>query len=190
MKKIVLPLIFFSLTFGIGCKNEQKEDSTEVAEEKNEKKQDSTNTEKLEDDQEFVVKAASGGLMEVELGKIAAQNAASAKVKAFGQRMVKDHSKANDELKAIASAKNISIPATPGEDHQKHIDNLKAKKGAEFDKDYIDMMVNDHEEDIKNFEKEASDGKDAKIKAFAQSKVPILKQHLEMARSANNAFKH
>ncbi len=189
MKKIVLPLIFFSLTFGMSCNNAQKEDSTEVAEEKNEEKQDSTNTEKLEDDQEFVVKAASGGLMEVELGKIAAQNAASAKVKEFGQRMVKDHSKANDELKALASAKNISIPATPGEDHQKHIDNLKAKKGAEFDKDYIDMMVDDHEEDIKDYEKAASDGKDAQIKAFAQSKVLILKQHLEMARSAKDAVK-
>lgn len=190
MKKIVLPVIFFSLTFGISCNNEQKKDSTEVAEEKNEKKQDSTKTEKMEDDQDFLVKAASGGLMEVELGKIAAQNASSAKVKAFGQRMVKDHSKANDELKAIASAKNISIPSTPGEDHQKHIDNLKAKKGAEFDKDYIDMMIDDHEEDIKDFKKEASDGKDANIKAFAQNTVPVLTQHLEMAKSAKNAIKH
>ncbi len=190
MRKIVLPLMFFCLTFAIGCNEAQKKDSTEVAEEKNEKKQDSTKTEKMEDDQDFLVKAASGGLMEVELGKIAAQNASSAKVKAFGQRMVKDHSKANDELKAIASAKNISIPATPGEDHQKHIDNLNAKKGAEFDKDYIDMMVDDHQEDIKDFEKEANDGKDANIKAFAQSKVPILKQHLEMAKAAKNAVKH
>ncbi len=127
--------------------------------------------------------------MEVDKGKIAARNTASAKVKAFEQRMVKDHSKANAELKALASQKNISIPATPGEDHQKHIDNLKAKKGAEFDKDYTSMMVDDHEKDIKDYENEASNGKDAQIKAFAQSKVPILKQHLEMVKSANNTVK-
>ena len=103
--------------------------------------------------------------------------------------MVKDHSKANEELKALAASKNITIPTTPGEKHQKHIDDLKNKKGADFDKDYIKMMVDDHEEDISKFEKEGNNGNDAQIKAFAAGKVPTLKHHLEMAKSINDAMK-
>jgi putative membrane protein len=174
------------LSFAVACNNSSQTDSAAVAEEKNEQKEDSTKMgEKLEGDNEFMVEAASGGLMEVQLGELAAQNAASPKVKEFGQRMVKDHTKANEELKAIALKKNISIPATPADKHQHHIDELKAKKGADFDKAYMSMMVEDHEEDISKFEKEGQDGKDTEIKAFAAGKVAILKGHLQMAKAAN-----
>jgi putative membrane protein len=189
MKKIALPLFVMTMLLGVACNNAGKKDSTEVAEEKNEQKMDSTKTEKMEDDHEFMVEAASGGLMEVQLGEYGSQNAASPKVKEFAQRMVKDHSKANEELKTLAAQKNITIPATPGEKHQKHIDNLKAKKGADFDKDYISMMVDDHKEDIEHFEKEAKDGKDPAIKTFASSILPILKQHLQMAQTIHDGMK-
>ncbi len=189
MKKIVFPLIVLTLTFTLACNDAGKKDSTEVAEEKNEQKLDSAGAKKMEDDHEFVVEAASGGLMEVQLGEIADQNAASAKVKEFAGTMVKDHSKANEELKALGAQKNISIPSTPGEDHQKHIDDLMTKKGDEFDKDYMKLMVEDHEEDVEKFEKEAEKGKAAEIKAFAAKQVPTLKQHLEMAKSIKNRLK-
>lgn len=191
MKKIIMPFMGLTLLLAVACDNAEKKDSKEVAEEKNEQKADSSKMgNKMEDDNEFMVDAASGGLMEVTLGEIALKNAASAKVKEFGRQMVKDHSKANQELKALAAKKNISIPPAPGEKHQKHIDNLKAKKGADFDKDYMSMMVDDHNEDIDNFDKEAQNGKDADIKTFASGKVPVLKHHLEMAKTINDQLKH
>lgn len=127
--------------------------------------------------------------MEVELGKLASTNASSPAVKAFGQQMVSDHTKANDELKTLAASKNITLPATPGNKHQDHINDLKEKKGADFDKAYIDLMVDDHKEDVDAFQKEANDGKDAEIKAFAAGKVPTLQHHLDMAKSTKDKLK-
>ena len=181
-----------SLMFASACNDAEKKekDSTEIAEEKNEQKADSANMgEKMEDDHEFMVEAASGGLMEVELGQLAAQNASSAKVKEFGQRMVKDHSKANEELKSLAAQKNITIPSTPGEKHQNHINDLKEKKGADFDKVYMRMMVEDHEEDVKKFEDVANNAKDAEIKAFASKTLPVLKEHHQMSKSIKDGLK-
>ena len=190
MKKWLLPIMAISLMFAVACNNNDKTDSTEIAEEKNEQKADSANMgEKMEDDHEFMVEAASGGLMEVELGQLAAQNASSAKVKEFGQRMVKDHSKANEELKSLAAQKNITIPSTPGEKHQNHINDLKEKKGADFDKVYMRMMVEDHEEDVKKFEDVANNAKDAEIKAFASKTLPVLKEHHQMSKSIKDGLK-
>lgn len=192
MKKLFIPAILVvSLTLGTSCgENKQQTDSTEVAKDSNEDKSDAmNNADSTDKDKDFAVEAASGGLMEVELGKLAATNASTADVKKFGQQMVTDHSKANNELKSLAAAKNITLPTTPGEKHQKHIDDLKAKKGADFDKAYISMMVDDHEEDVSNFEKEGNDGSDADIKAFAAGKVPTLKHHLEMAKTIKDKQK-
>jgi len=190
MKKIFVPGRALVMHLAMACNNEQKTDSTEVAEEKNEQKADSSNMgNDMEKDADFLVNAASGGLMEVELGQYAATNAASASVKEFGQRMVTDHSKANEELKALAAQKNITIPSTPGEDHQEHITSLKAKKGADFDKDYMDMMVKDHDEDVSKFEKMANDAKDPDIKAFAAKTLPVLKEHQQMAKRIHDGMK-
>ncbi len=81
------------------------------------------------------------------------------------------------------------IPPTPGADHQHHVDELKTKKGADFDKAYISMMVQDHEEDIRKFEQASQNAKDADTKAFASKTLPILRQHLEMAKSINGGLK-
>jgi putative membrane protein len=140
-------------------------------------------------DREFVMEAASGGLMEVTLGKLASTNAASAQVKEFGRMMVTDHTKANTELKAVAAKKNVTVSATPMEKHQKHIDELKTKKGAEFDKAYVDMMVDDHKEDIDKFEDEVNKGNDSNVKAFASKTLPVLKKHLEHAQKIKDGMK-
>lgn len=190
MKKFLMPLMAISLMFAVACNSPETKDSKEVAEEANEQKEDTSKVAaKVEDDNEFMVEAASGGLMEVELGRLAATNAASAKVKEFGRTMVTDHTKANQELIALAAKKSITIPSTPGEAHQKHINELKEKKGAEFDKAYMSMMVTDHEEDVENFQEAVNDGKDADIKAFATKTLPILKQHHQMAKTINDALK-
>lgn len=190
MKKLMSSsLVAVALLLSYGCSSNQTKDSVEVAEERNEAKEDSgmngTATQDTEG-AEFMVKAASGGLMEVELGKMAQQKASNPDVKAFGTQMVQDHGKANEELKTLAAAKNITIPPTPGEDHQKHIDELGKLTGAEFDKQYMDMMVKDHQEDIELFENTTNEETDAEVKAFAQKTLPTLKMHLEMAQKAND----
>ncbi|MCD6011673.1 MAG: outer membrane protein-like protein [Flavipsychrobacter sp.] len=177
MKKYILLLSVCSLLWLLPSCGNSETSSDKVAEEHNEAKL----TEKMENDAEFAVNAAGGGLMEVELGNYAAANASSPRVKDFGRSMAADHSKANDELKSAAAAKNITLPAAPPDDKQKMINDLKEKKGAEFDKAYIDMMVSDHKEDLDLFKKQADNGKDADLKAWAAGKVPVLEHHLQMA---------
>ncbi|KAA2240906.1 DUF4142 domain-containing protein [Chitinophaga agrisoli] len=132
---------------------------------------------------DFAVKAASGGLMEVKLGELAQQNASSRRVKDFGSMMIRDHSKANDELKGLAAAKTITLPDSVGDEHQHHIDELKKKNGTAFDKAYIDMMVDDHNEDIDMFDKASNNLKDPDLKGFAAKTLPVLHTHLDEAKN-------
>src|SRR5205085_6354522 len=125
----------------------------------------------------------------VQLGKYAMANAGSAAVKQFGKMMADDHTKANTELTTIAQVKSIAIPNVPGDKHQHHIDDLTKKKGAEFDKDYMSMMVDDHEEDVKKFEDAAKNAKDVDIKAFAAKTVPVLRKHLDAAKKIKDGLK-
>ncbi|HEY3458164.1 MAG TPA: DUF4142 domain-containing protein [Bryobacteraceae bacterium] len=134
-------------------------------------------------DTHFAMEAARGGMAEVQLGKLAADQGSNADVKAFGQQMVDDHGKANDQLKAVAEKENMTLPTTVSAKQQSEYDMLKAKSGAEFDKAYVDMMVKDHEKDVKEFEREANKGKNDQIKGFASDTLPVLKGHLEKIKS-------
>ena len=129
-------------------------------------------------DKKFVENAAKGGMMEVAWGKAAASRAANSDVKQFGNRMVTDHSKANDELKSIAKKKGISIP--------KDESNVNFKTDA----DYMSMMVKDHEKDLAEFQKEAKNGSDPDLKAFADKTSQIVAHHLSEARRINKSLKH
>ena len=142
-----------------------------------------------DEDNKFVMKAASGGLMEVELGKLAQAKASNAKVKEFGSMMVTDHSKANDELKALAQSKGITLPGTMTDEHQKHVKDLSEKTGNDFDEAYMKMMVNDHKDDVDNFEECSKDSKDADLKAFATKTLPVLQKHLAEAKTIKDAVK-
>jgi putative membrane protein len=179
-----------ALFLGYGCNTEKKTDTVETAEETNEAAADTMGgamEDQMEEGSEFVVQAASGGMMEVELGQLAEKNASDAEVKAFGKRMVADHSKANEELKSLAAAKNITLPTAPGEDHQKHITEMSNLKGAEFDKHYVDMMEKDHQKDINLFEEATKDNElDADLKAFAQKTLPTLKEHHALVKKLDD----
>jgi len=140
-------------------------------------------------DHSFVEKAAMGGMVEVELGNLAQQKAASAEVKQFGSRMVTDHTKANDELKQIASSKNIDLPTALDKKHRGDVDKFSKMSGAAFDKAYMSHMVDDHKKDVSDFKKEASSGKDADVKGFASKTLPTLEEHLQMAQKTNDAVK-
>ena len=137
-------------------------------------------------DAEFVAMAASGGMLEVELGKIAAQKASHADVKKFGQMMASDHSKANAELKDLASKKGWVRPANLLPEHQQTYDRLSKLSGKDFDRDYMADMVLDHEKDVAMFEQATQKASDADLKAWTSKTVPTLRKHLDEARSINS----
>ena len=138
-------------------------------------------------DNTFATKAAQGGMAEVELGNLATQKATNDKVKKFGQRMVDDHTKANDELKSIASRKGITLPAEVDSKDRSTKDRLAGLSGAEFDRAYMKDMVSDHKADIAEFQKEADHGTDPDLKAFAAKTLPTLQEHLRLAEDAETA---
>jgi putative membrane protein len=151
---------------------------------------DTKSSSKLDsDDSSFIKDAAQGGMMEVELGKVAQDKAANEKVKAFGKRMEQDHSKANDELKKLAGDKGVQLSTSLDSKHKSKVDKLTKLSGADFDKRYMSDMVNDHKEDVKKFQKEADKGKDTDVKQFASKTLPTLKEHLQLAESTDKDVK-
>jgi putative membrane protein len=138
---------------------------------------------------DFVSKAATGGMMEVALGKLAQTNGSSKDVKDFGKMMETDHSAANAKLKDVAFTENISIPAAMTDEQNRHISNLQTKTGAEFDKEYISMMVDDHVKDIDEFKKASESNSNAKVKEFAAATLPTLQGHLDKAKAIKDKLK-
>jgi putative membrane protein len=135
-----------------------------------------------QEDMEFATEAAQGGLKEVQLGELAQQQAASDAVKEFGQRMVTDHGKANDQLKQIAQQKGIELPQELPTDAQQLHDELAQKSGEEFDRAYMDEMVKDHEEDVEKFRQYTENGQDPDLTGFAEETLPVLEEHLQLAQ--------
>jgi len=140
-------------------------------------------------DQDFATKAAAGGMMEVDLGQLAASKATSNDVKDFGNRMVSDHGKAGDELKSLASQKGLTLPATPSAEETKTSTDLSKKNGAAFDKAYMSDMVKDHEKDAKEFEKASKNVKDPDLKSWATQTLTVVQDHLKMAKEINGKLK-
>ena len=134
-------------------------------------------------DRNFLMDAAEGGMMEVELGRVAAQKGTSEAVKQFGQKMVDDHGQANTELMSIATSKGVTLSTELDEKHRAHVTKLSSLTGAEFDREYSKMMLSDHTKDVSEFEKESSKGTDPDLKAFAAKTLPTLQQHLELAKA-------
>jgi putative membrane protein len=130
-------------------------------------------------DQKFVMKAAQGGMAEVKLGEVAKEKGKSDDVKKFGEQMVTDHTKANEELKTVASQKGIALPEKLDASHASAIEKMSKLEGDQFDKAYIADMLKDHKEDVAEFEAASKNVKDPEIKGFAAKTLPTLKQHLE-----------
>ena len=128
-------------------------------------------------DKGFMQKAAKGGMMEVAMGKMAAQNGQSADVKSFGKRMVTDHSKANSDLRGLAKEEGVTLPGA------------KAPGKWKSDKNYMDMMVKDHQADLAEFQKEAQGGTDPDLKKFAEKYSKVVSAHLKMAQETQSKLK-
>ncbi len=135
-------------------------------------------------DQQFVTEAGRGGLAEVKLGQLAQEKAQSDAVKQFAKQMVQDHTQANDQLKNVAQQIGANVPDSVGPKEQAEYDRLSKLSGDEFDKAYMRLMVSDHKKDVNAFQKEANKGKNDQVKQFAQTTLPTLKTHLQLAQDA------
>jgi putative membrane protein len=140
-------------------------------------------------DTAFAAKAAVGGMAEVALGKMAVAKGTDAQVKDFGNMMVMDHGKANDELKGIAKTKNITLPATLDAEHQAKSDSLSKLSGKDFDKGYVAVMIEGHKKTLALMQSEAANGQDAELKAFAAKTAPVVQMHLDHILKIQSSLK-
>ncbi len=133
-------------------------------------------------DSAFVMEAAMGGMMEVEAGTLAQQNAANQRVKDFGSMMVADHGKANNELKTMVSGR-IMIPDSLPAKMKKQLDQLRKLNGKAFDRSYMSMMTEDHKKDIDKFQKQSQSATDAQLKSWAGATLPVLQKHYDSVQA-------
>jgi len=133
-------------------------------------------------DRTFMMDAAQGGMLEVQMGKLAQERGQSDAVKQFGKRLEADHSKANEQLMAIAQKNGVTLPTSLDKKHMGNVDKMNKGKAENFDRDFAKHMVDEHQKDIKKFKQIADKGDNAELKQFAAQTVPILEEHLAMAR--------
>lgn len=134
-------------------------------------------------DSRFIKDAAEGGLLEVQLGKLATEKAASQQVKDFGKKMDQDHGKLNIELKQLASTNNVQIPDKLEGKQKSTYDRLAKLSGERFDREYMKTMIDDHKTDVDKFKKQADKADNPDVKKLAAKALPTLEQHLELAQS-------
>lgn len=195
MKKLTYTLLIAAAAFTFqSCSNTPK-DAKENADSLNKTKDTTSNAAVTggiavtSDDAKFATTAANGGMAEVALGKLALTKTSSTAIKDFANMMVMDHGKANDELMAIAKTKNITLPAAVDADHQKKMDDLSKMNGKDFDKAYVDAMVDGHKKTLDLMNGEAKDGKDADLKAFAAKTAPVVQTHLDAINKIHDSMK-
>jgi putative membrane protein len=150
---------------------------------------DSTKIAKVDTgDAAFAAKAATGGMTEIALSIVAAQQATSQKIKDFANMMVTDHSAAGDKLGAIAKAKGIALPMSLDSATQNMISDMSKKTGKDFDKAYVDKMVKDHEATLDMFKKEQTMVKDTALKGFITNTIPVVQKHLEAIKAIKSGM--
>jgi putative membrane protein len=142
-----------------------------------------------EKDYKFIKQAAMGGMEEVQLGELAQQKGQNQAVKDFGQRMVTDHNKANNELRDLVTRKGATLPSETTHHERSTIDSLQKANGAEFDKEYASAMVKDHKKDLKEFQNAAQNCTDPDLKAFAEKTVSTLQEHLQLAQQMDSSVR-
>ncbi len=163
--------------------------SAQDKKEAKEENKDKFGSTSISDDTKFAVAAADAGMLEVMLGQLAEKNASSPEVKALAKHMVDDHTKANNELKALAKKKNITLPTKLSDKCDKRYKELAAKTGKDFDKAYIELMIKDHKDMIDMFKKQTEKGNDSELKAWSSSQMSTLQHHLEMTQSTWDVIK-
>ena len=134
-------------------------------------------------DVRFVMSASAAGQTEVLASRLAQTQAQSAKVKAFAETMIRDHGKANSELKTIAQKDGYTLSSTPTQEQQSNLDKLRSLHGKDFDSAFAAMMVKDHRDAVALFQAESTSGNDADLKSFATRTLTTLQHHLALANA-------
>ena len=176
---LVLALMMSACT---NCRNTNRNEQT--AKESNEQKEVMN-----EDQSDFLVEAATGGMMEVEMSRVAVDRASNPRVKSFAKMMVSEHDVINKELKDLAEKKNVTLPAFLDSAQQKDINELKRKTGRDFDRKYMDRMKDDHEREIRKFEDASENHKNSDVQVFAAKTLPKLRAHLDSVKMVRNSLK-
>jgi putative membrane protein len=185
----------------VACQNNQNDrDSVSIAKEANKDNLPRDSNTAMNDDAgeatmavdrvdaDFAVEAANGSMIEMQLAALAKTKAVNPRVKEYANRILEDHKKMDSELKRIATAKNITLPQALSDEARNDIDRLNKKEKTEFDRKYMQMMVNDHKKDIDNFEKAAKNCKDPALKRFITESLPVLRKHYDSAREIDRLF--
>jgi len=184
----VFATLFLCLSF-FGC-SQQKSASKEgdyskqqdAAQQQGQQNQGASGSQ-LRGDQQFISEAAQDNLTEIQVGKVAAQKASDPAVKRFAQRLVDDHTKANQQLQSLPGANQVLQSVSLPEEKRQAIDQLSGLSGKEFDRAFIDQMVQDHEKAVSRFQEVASSASDPQVKQFASQTLPVLQRHLEQAKA-------
>jgi putative membrane protein len=187
-------LAILSATLILGACNNESKDSVDKADSANKKNIDSpaTSSQTVMTDEEssaFLVKAADGGMTEVQLGQMARERGIDQKIKSFAAMMVHEHSAANDEVKALAAKRNVVLPGSISDSNKKIIDDLTNKTAKAFDKAYADAMIRDHESGIDFFEKAGNKVNDTEVRNFINNTLPKLKNHLDSVKVIRKSLK-
>jgi putative membrane protein len=183
MRKILFVIFVAVLALSVGCGKQR-------ASEKSASSEGSTTSGQLNSaDRDFVMNAAKGGKAEVELGRVASERATNPAVKQFAEKMVTDHTVADNNLQQVAQAKGITLPDEIPDEESRFKQQLTQMNGPEFDREYMQHMVNDHQKDVSEFQREASQAQDPDVKNFAASTLAIIRQHLELAESTEKRLK-
>lgn len=185
-----MAVIFIAISCGSNqtAENTQNSDSSQSKTDSNSSAKDTINT-ISDQDAMFAKDAANIGMMEIALGKVAELNSSRKDVKDFGAMMIKDHTAAADELQRIADARRITLPVALSSEDQSKVDAMKAKTGKNFDKSYLDMMVDGHKKAADEFENEINKGSNADLRGFATKTLDVIHSHLAAAQKCQQMGK-
>jgi len=195
MKKITYLFAVAAMAFTFQACNHGAKDAKETADSLNKTKDTTTNAAATggiavnSDDAKFATTAAVGGMAEVALGKLALTKTSNAQIKDFANMMITDHGAANTELMKIASEKNITLPTEPDSAHLKKADELGKLSGKDFDKAYVDAMIDGHKKTLDLMNNEAKNGADTALKAFAAKTAPTVQKHLDAINKIHDSMK-
>ena len=141
------------------------------------------------EDKKFVARSGAGGLAGMQMANLALEKATNAGVKAFAGRMVTDHSKTNEELSQFATTKGLALPTELDRAHQAGVDHLSSLSGAEFERAYMQHVMDDHRAAVADFERASTGAADADLKAWAERTLPALREHLRLAQETAEKLK-
>lgn len=174
------------VTVACGDNAPKQEDTPKAAEAQNEKKFQTDSSEK---NAQFVVDAAAGNLTEIRLAELAQQKSTNKNVKDIAKLLLNDHTAALNDLKILASTKNITIPTEEPEKAKEQVKDLSEKKPADFDKAWVDQLMEKHQKTINDYEKALTDVTDADIKAWINNVLPKIRTHHDKLMASDSRLK-